>query len=135
MKHEYHPSHHYTDEELTAYMDGIPVDDLEHALHVARLATELFHMTWPLHGCGDAEEKLLVRAALLHDAGIVLAYRKHHKLSMQIILDHPFSDLTENERKEVACIARYHRRSLPKRHHSVYRNFSAEVRKRIYQLG
>lgn len=135
MKHEYHPSHQYTDEELTAYMDGILVDDHEHALHVARLATELFHITWPLHGFGDQEEKLLVRAALLHDAGILVAYKKHHKHSMQIILEHDFPDLTTGERKEIACIARYHRKALPNRHHPVYRNLSAEVRKRIDQLG
>ncbi|MBA3827098.1 MAG: hypothetical protein H0X24_24795, partial [Ktedonobacterales bacterium] len=107
--------HRLIDHELAFSMGGIAVDDLAHARHVADLAGELFAITWPLHGFGEAEARLLHRAALLHDAGILVAYQGHHKASQRLIIQADLPGLSEAERAEVACIARYHRKVLPQR--------------------
>jgi exopolyphosphatase/pppGpp-phosphohydrolase len=120
---------------LIAEMGGIPVDDLSHACHVAHLSHELFLLTFPLHGYGVAEERLLRSAALLHDAGIMVSHKHHHKKTLQIIAETPITGLTDAERMEVACIARYHRKTLPQRQHRIYRDLPRLARQRVDELG
>lgn len=126
---------HHIDVELTQAMGGIPVDDLPHARHVAHLADELFHLTWPLHGFGHAEEEILRRAALLHDAGILVSYRGHHKESLRLIMRAALPGLTQDEQMEVACVARYHRKALPNKKHAVYQDLSRSAKERVAELG
>jgi exopolyphosphatase/pppGpp-phosphohydrolase len=135
MKSERSDRHLLADQELTYYMGGLPVDDLPHARRVAHLAQELFYVTWPMHGFGPRELDLLERAALLHDAGILVAYRGHHKESLRLIRDAMLPGLSEEERDEVACIARYHRKALPHKGHAIYRSLSRAARQRVAELG
>lgn len=121
--------------DVIASMGGIPVDDLAHALHVAHLANELFQLTWPLHGLGPHEAALVRRAALLHDAGLLVSYRGHHKQSLRLIMEGSLPDLTAAEQAEVACIARYHRKALPYKRHPVYRDLDRVARRRVEELG
>jgi exopolyphosphatase/pppGpp-phosphohydrolase len=116
-------------------MGGIEVDDLAHALHVAKLADDLFHLTLPLHGMGDREADLLLRGALLHDAGISVAYRGHHKESLRLIAHARFGDLTRDEQMIAACIARYHRKALPRKSHSIYRSLPRALQQQVNELG
>jgi exopolyphosphatase/pppGpp-phosphohydrolase len=127
--------HRLIDREFTFTMGGVPVDDLDHARHVAFLAQELFTLTWPLHGFGQDEARLLHRAALLHDAGILVAYHGHHKESLRLIMQATLPGISEAERAEVACIARYHRKALPQRDHLVYRDLAKLARQRVRELG
>jgi len=120
--------HRQIDNELAFTMGGVPVDDLNHARHVAFLAGELFAITWPLHGFGEDAARLLHRAALLHDAGILVAYHGHHKESQRLILRANLPGVSEAERAEVASIARYHRKALPHRDHPIYRDMSKLAR-------
>jgi exopolyphosphatase/pppGpp-phosphohydrolase len=122
-------------ESLFEEMGGIPVDDLAHAYQVAKLAHQLFIVSMPFHGYGEKEAELLRRAALLHDAGIVLEYRQHHKLSMKLILKHGLPHLSEEEVKLIACIARYHRRALPQKHHKIYEDLSRSQQEYVCELG
>jgi exopolyphosphatase/guanosine-5'-triphosphate,3'-diphosphate pyrophosphatase len=135
MKHDSSERHLLSDPELAHFMGGIVVDDLPHARHVAQLAQELFNVTWPMHGFGPKEMELLMRAALLHDAGILVNYRAHHKESLRLIEAATLPGLSKQEQNEVACIARYHRRSLPEKHHAVYRDLSRVARQRVAELG
>lgn len=121
--------------ELSTEMGGIQVDDLAHATHVAHLAHELFQITWPMHGFGQVEAQLLRRAALLHDCGIVVAYRAHHKESLRIIKRATLPGLAPDEQLQVACIARYHRHALPSKRHAVYRDLTQVSRQRVAELG
>jgi exopolyphosphatase/pppGpp-phosphohydrolase len=127
--------HRSIESELAFTMGGVPVDDLAHARHVAFLASELFAITWPLHGFGDDEARLLHRAALLHDAGILVAYHGHHKESQRLIMQANLPGISEAERAEVATIARYHRKALPHRNHPVYHDLSKLARQRVRELG
>ena len=60
--------------------------DREHGRHVASLATRLFDELLDEHQLGRRERLLLQTAALLHDVGIHIGLRSHHKHSqyMQI---------------------------------------------------
>ncbi len=121
--------------ELGGLIGGIQIDDWSHALHVAQLTAQLFQLTWPLHGLSEHEAMLVRRAALLHDAGILVTYRGHHKESLRLIMHATLPGLTPEEQAEVACIARYHRKALPHRNHEIYGALHRVARQRVNELG
>ncbi len=94
--------------------------DQLHALSVTRLSVQLFDELTELHGYGMEERTLLECASLLHDIGWCVSGKKHHKHSMQLILQSNISSFTEREKLLVANIARYHRRALPKFKHNEF---------------
>ena len=91
--------------------------DSAHASQVSRLALSLFDSLTDLHALGPNERRLLEFAALLHDIGWVDGQSKHHKRSYEMIMDDPPHGLSPRETAVTANIARYHRKSLPKRSH------------------
>jgi len=96
--------------------------ETEHAHQVTRLALRLFDELQPLHSQGDTERFWLQCGALLHDIGWVKGQQKHHKTSLQIILNAPSLPFDERERLIIASIARYHRKALP---HAGHAHFAA----------
>jgi exopolyphosphatase/pppGpp-phosphohydrolase len=91
--------------------------EAEHAHQVTRLALRLFDELQPLHGQGDEERFWLQCGALLHDIGWIEGQQRHHKTSLQIILNAPLLPFDERERLITASIARYHRKALPRAEH------------------
>jgi len=114
---------------------GLEVEDWPHARQVARLAFMLFQETQPLHQLDQHSALLLERAALLHNAGMLIAHKAHHKHSFALISQTPLPDVSEDERHEIACIARYHRRALPSKSHPEYAQLDKPARKRVGQLA
>lgn len=88
-----------------------------HAFHVSKLALDIFDQLQSLHQLGIEEKTLLECAALLHDIGWAISGVKHHKHSLRMILNADLPALSEREKRIVANVARYHRRSLPKPSH------------------
>ena len=123
-----------TEEEIRL-SGGLQVEDWPHARHVVRLSIQLFDATYPLHKGGKKVRRLLERAAFLHNAGMLIDPRRHHKHSFRLIKETPLPDFTEKERHEIACIARYHRRALPSREHEEYAILSPSARKRVSILS
>lgn len=123
-----------TSEEL--YLSGgLKVEDWPHARHVQRLADELFSATSPLHRLDEKAGRLLSRAAFLHNTGMLVDVRRHHKHSYRLIKEAPLPDFSEAERHEIACIARYHRRALPNLAHEEYAILVRNARKRVSDLA
>ena len=58
---------------------GLLVEDWPHARQVARLSAQLFVSTESLHHQDVDALRLLDRAALLHNTGMLIAARRHHK--------------------------------------------------------
>ncbi len=114
---------------------GLQVEDWPHARHVERLSDELFVATRPLHKLHEEARRLLARAAFLHNTGMLIETRRHHKHSYRLIKDTPLPDFDEEERLEIACIARYHRRALPTIAHEEYAALSREAQKRVSSLA
>jgi len=114
---------------------GLQVEDWPHARQVVYLSTQLFDATRPLHHLNERALFLLKRAALLHNTGMMIEVRRHHKHSFRLIKETPLPDLSDQERHEVACIARYHRRALPSKDHDEFAVLSKSARKRVSLLA
>ena len=89
--------------------------DREHGRHVAMLAMRLFDVLRDEHGLGERHRLLLQVAALLHDVGIYVSLRAHHKHSQYMLAASQIFGLSDEETAIVANIARYHRGALPQR--------------------
>lgn len=109
--------------------------DEAHATHVAALAGSLFDQLRPLHRLDDADRRLLVSAAVLHDIGVFVGHRKHHKHSLYLISQSELPELTPRETEVVANVARYHRKGPPAAHHDAFTRLPSEDRERVTRLA
>ncbi len=108
--------------------------DPPHAFHTSALAVELFDQTRSLHKLGPAERELLAIAAVLHNVGLSIGHSGHHKHSYYVIRhSERLTGFTEQERELVALVARYHRKSRPRKSHAEYAALPSE-RRRIVRI-
>ena len=94
--------------------------DIPHVKHVAGLAEVLFDALADEHQLKASDRLLLSVAALLHDIGLFVGPRNHHKHSMYLIRNSDVFGLNRHDIELVSLIARYHRRSPPRPTHSEY---------------
>jgi len=94
--------------------------DEPHGLHVARLAVSLFDQTIDLHELFGAERAMLLAAGVIHDIGMVVSAKRHHKHSMYLISESAVPGFTPHQVRLIALIARYHRKSEPSLHHGPF---------------
>src|SRR5438552_1655204 len=123
-----------TSEELRL-SGGLLVEDWPHARQVAELAVQLFQATQLLHHLDTRALRLLERGAFLHNAGMLIEVRRHHKHSFRLIKETKLPDFSDQERHEIACIARYHRRALPSTEHEEFASLGHTARKRVSALA
>ncbi|HBA88151.1 MAG TPA: Ppx/GppA family phosphatase [Geobacter sp.] len=109
--------------------------DQEHSQHIAQLAREIFKTISRRFGLTEKDGRLLEAAALLHDVGYFINYSGHHKHSYHLIRHADLFGFTPRERELIANIARYHRKSLPKKKHEQYARLSGEDQARVSLLG
>ncbi len=114
---------------------GLLVEDWPHARQVTRLSLQLFDATQDLHHLDKRARLLLERAAFLHNTGMMIEARRHHKHSFRLIKGTKLPDFTDEERYEIACIARYHRRALPSTSHEEFAALPRSARKRVSALA
>ncbi len=114
---------------------GLLVEDWPHARQVTRLALQLFDATQDLHHLDARARLLLERAAFLHNTGMMIEARRHHKHSYKLIKGAKLPGFNDEERHEIACIARYHRRALPSTSHEEFAALSRSARKRVSALS
>jgi exopolyphosphatase/guanosine-5'-triphosphate,3'-diphosphate pyrophosphatase len=94
--------------------------NVKHAKQVARLAATLFDALRAEHRLQSHEALLLQVASLVHDIGLFIGPRNHHKHSMYLIQNSDLFGLNGRDIRLVSLIARYHRRSQPKASHVEY---------------
>jgi len=109
--------------------------DEEHARQVAGLSLEIFDALAGAVDLGDRERQLLDAAALLHDSGYFISYSSHHKHSYHLIRHADLFGFTPREREIIANIARYHRKSLPKKKHDGLARLTEPDRLLVSRLG
>ncbi len=109
--------------------------DEQHSLHVARLSIEISKALGTVYKMGTNELRLLESAAILHDIGYFINYSSHHKHSYHLIRHADLIGFTPRERELIAQIARYHRKSLPKKKHEQYMRLSPDDRLLVSRLG
>lgn len=84
-----------------------------HNRHVQKLALALFDELRPWHPYGAAERELLGHAALLHDIGMAINYRDHHKHGLFLVMGRPLPGFTHREQALLGLLVRYHRKGAP----------------------
>ncbi|MBK1987573.1 Ppx/GppA family phosphatase [Sphaerospermopsis aphanizomenoides BCCUSP55] len=111
--------------------------NLEHSDRVAAFALSLFDQTQgKLHHWGQQERQLLWAAAILHNCGHYVSHSAHHKHSYYLIRNGELLGYNETEIEIIANLARYHRKSPPKKKHENYRNLlHKEHRQMVCQLS
>ncbi len=109
--------------------------DERHGLQVARLASTLFDQLSGLHGLGFTDRMILQAAAILHDVGLFISYKRHHKHSLYILLQSELPGLSELDMLLMANVARYHRKAGPTPHHEDYMRLPPAERMRVDQLA
>jgi len=109
--------------------------DEEHSLHVAKLAQEILKALEVRFGFTDKDARLLEAAALLHDVGYFINYSSHHKHSYHLIRHADLFGFTPRERELIANVARYHRKSMPKKKHDQFVRLAASDRVLVSRLA
>ncbi|MEM9213838.1 MAG: Ppx/GppA phosphatase family protein [Cyanobacteria bacterium P01_F01_bin.150] len=101
--------------------------DNPHEERVACLALSLFDQTREtLHFWDDNHREMLWAAGMLHNCGHFVRHSAHHKHSYYLIRNSGLLGFTEIEIELIANIARYHRKSPPKKKHDAYRSLPSD---------
>jgi exopolyphosphatase / guanosine-5'-triphosphate,3'-diphosphate pyrophosphatase len=105
---------------------------LDYSEQVATFALSLFDQTQGiLHNWGEEERELLWAAAILHNCGHHVSHSSHHKHSYYLIRHSDLLGYTETEIETIANLARYHRKSTPKKKHESYRSLTSKRHRRV----
>lgn len=110
--------------------------NLEYSKRVADFALILFDQTKGyLHFWGNEERELLWAAAILHNCGLYISHSFHHKHSYYLIRNAELLGFTEIELEVMANLARYHRKSKPRKKHTHYSKLPDQDRQVIKELS
>ncbi len=110
--------------------------DLAYSERVAAFSLSIFDQTKGiLHEWGAEERELLWAAAILHNAGVYVSHSAHHKHSYYLIKNGELLGFSELEIDTIANLARYHRKSAPKKKHDDYQNLPKKYRQIVSQLS
>jgi exopolyphosphatase / guanosine-5'-triphosphate,3'-diphosphate pyrophosphatase len=109
--------------------------DAPHAKNVAHLATRLFDELRSEHGLQSRERLLLEVAAILHDIGIYVNLRGHHKHSQYLLSVSEIFGLSREDMAIVSNVARYHRRAGPNKSHLPYMALDSDARVLVNKLA
>lgn len=123
----------------------------KHGNHVAMLSLAIFDALQreeiaPRAAAGNSSNKqqwgrhpheraILESAGLLHDAGIMVEYRRHHKHSESIVRHADLRNWSGRDREILAQVCRYHRRSEPSDRHKAFKELNAEDHATVQRLA
>lgn len=105
------------------------------AFQVEKLSKMLFDALKDVLGLDYRDWLLLEAAALLRDIGKHIAYSKHHKHSYYMIKHSELVGYDHEEIEAIACIARYHRKSMPKTAHEEIQILSPYMLSKVEKLA
>ncbi len=109
--------------------------DEAHARQVCKLALALFEQLQQLHGLAPEDHRILMVAALLHDIGAYISYKKHHKHSLYLIAQSELPGFSAAEMLMAANIGRYHRKNTPQPGHEQFARLTKSQRLRVVKLA
>lgn len=111
--------------------------NLDYGQKVASFALSLFEqLQGVLHNWGEKGKELLWAAAILHNCGLYISHAAHHKHSYYLIRNAELLGYTETDIEIIANLARYHRKSKPKKKHDNYNNLiNKETKLLVRQLS
>ncbi|MDY6806514.1 MAG: Ppx/GppA phosphatase family protein [Cyanobacteriota bacterium] len=110
--------------------------DMEYSERIAAFSLSIFDQTKGiLHEWDTEERELLWTAAILHNCGIYVSHSAHHKHSYYLIKNGELLGFSEMEIDTIANLARYHRKSAPKKKHDAYQDLPKKYRQVVSQLS
>ncbi|MEL6162972.1 MAG: Ppx/GppA phosphatase family protein [Cyanobacteria bacterium J06628_3] len=108
--------------------------DLRYSERIAAFALSLFDQTKGyLHQWGNQERFLLWAASELHNCGHFINHSAHHKHSYYLIRNSGLLGYNETEIEIIANLARYHRKSQPKKKHDNFQNLTTKELKLVVE--
>jgi len=106
--------------------------NLAYGERVANFALSIFNQTkGQLHHWNTEERELLWAAAILHNCGLYISHSAHHKHSYYLIRYGELLGFTEAGIEVIANLARYHRKSIPKKKHENYNNLPSQTHRQL----
>jgi len=109
--------------------------DSQHSEQVAKIAQVLFDGLKDYLGLKEKDRIYLLLAAYLHDIGMFVNNRAHHKHAEYIVNALNLFRLTEEETKVIACVCRYHRKAPPANTHFVYNSLVTDRQILVQKLS
>lgn len=106
-----------------------------HSRHVAKLALIIFDTLKDELKLSDNDRELLEFSGYLHDIGYYISHNAHHKHALYLIRNADLKGFKQDDIEIMANVARYHRRSTPKKRHEEYWKLSPALRSRIKKLS
>jgi exopolyphosphatase / guanosine-5'-triphosphate,3'-diphosphate pyrophosphatase len=107
----------------------------QHAITVASLACQLFEQLESLHRLTPRYRIVIHLAALLHECGLFVSSRSHHKHGMYLILNSELFGISRSDQELIALVVRYHRRATPQPTHEIYVTLAREQRIAVAKLA
>jgi len=107
----------------------------DHSRQVANIGLKLFDALQHLLELKPEHRELFYYACLMHDIGYYISHRKHHKHALYLIRHADLMGFSEDEIEIMANVARYHRRSTPKKRHKYYRRLDENLQDVIKKLS
>ncbi|GAB5466858.1 MAG: Ppx/GppA phosphatase family protein [Candidatus Kapaibacteriales bacterium] len=109
--------------------------DKAHTEFMLKLAEKFYDELKPIHKYNVKERELMTAAVYLHDVGTMISADSHHKHSHYIISNSNMPGYTYGETNLIGLIARYHRKSHPKKKHQHYAELSEASKEKIWYLA
>ncbi len=109
--------------------------DERHARQVTDLAVRFYRELKGEHMLPPRYELILRVAGLLHEIGLFVNNRSHHKHSMYLIMNSDLFGLTHEDMLTIAMVARYHRRATPQPYHEGFAMLNRDARLAVSKLA
>jgi exopolyphosphatase/guanosine-5'-triphosphate,3'-diphosphate pyrophosphatase len=105
--------------------------NIEHAESVKKIALSIFDDLQKIHKLSVEDREIMEAAAMLHDVGYYISHDQHHRHSYYLISQSIMQGFNNNESEMIALIARYHRKSMPKKKHPEFIAVSEEKQEKV----
>ena len=106
------------------------------AERIATFALDLWDQTrGSFHQAPESSRQLLWAAAMLHRCGLRINTSAYHKHSWYLIQNGELLGYNHSEQRVIASLARYHRKSLPKKRHDSWMPLTPEEKALVERLS
>lgn len=109
--------------------------DERHGRQVADLCLQFYRELQPEHMLPQRDELLMHVAALLHEVGLFVNNRSHHKHSMYLIMNSDLFGLSRHDMLMIGMVARYHRRATPQVYHEGFATMDRDDRLAVSKMA
>ncbi|MEE2695729.1 MAG: Ppx/GppA phosphatase family protein [Cyanobacteriota bacterium] len=116
-----------------AHKYGVSISRAE---RIAAFALELWDQTRGcLHRAPESSRQLLWAAAMVHRCGLRINTSAYHKHSWYLVQNGELLGYSHSEQRVIASLARYHRKSLPKKRHESWSPLSHQEKALVERLS